>query len=122
MEEEVALLLVREPVQGQRVVPGDQMRVQGRLLAARGDRLQRLRGDGQAVADAAGLDHHVVRAPDQDLAANRGDHPTGTPGSAACGAWTARAWPAWQMATASASEAWSDTGGCGRPSSAPTIR
>ena len=30
-------------------------------------------------------------------------------------------WPAWQIATASASAAWSDAGGEGRPSSVPTI-
>ena len=122
VEEEIALLLAREPVQRQRVVAGHQMGVQGRLLAARGHRLERLGGDRQAVADAARLDHHVVGTADQDLAAHRGDHPTRTSGFLVSSACAGRAWPAWQIATASASEAWSDSGGCDRPSSAPTMR
>ena len=83
MEEEVALLLVGEPVERQRVVTGHQVGVKGCLLAPRRHRLERLRGDRHAVADAAGLDHHVVGTPDQNFAANRGDHPTRTSGSVA---------------------------------------
>ena len=86
MEEEVALLLAREPVQRQRVVAGDQVGVQGGLLAPRGHRLERLRRDRQAVADAARLDHDVVGTADEHLAANRGDHPTWTSGSLASNA------------------------------------
>ena len=81
-------------------------------LPRAGHGLQRLGRDREAVADAAGLDHDVVGPADQDLAADRGDHPTGTSrlpgGSSAC---AGRAWPAWQIATASASAAWSDCGG-----------
>src|SRR6185295_17500923 len=88
VEEEVALLLARETVQRQRVLARHEMCLEGCLLAPRGDRLERLHGNRQAVADAGRLDHHVVRAPDQNLAANRGDHPTGTSGAAA---WSAPA-------------------------------
>ncbi len=74
MQEEVPLLLAREPVKRQRVVAGDQVGVERRLLAAARNGLQGLRGDREAIADAARLDHDVVRPPDQHLAANRGDH------------------------------------------------
>ena len=122
MEEEVALLLAGEPVQRQRVVARHQVGVEGRLLAPRGHRLERLRGDRQAVADAARLDHHVVGAPDQDLAPNRGDHPTGTSGAAA--------WSALRVAdVARVADGHRERvggvvrfGGCARPSRAPTMR
>ena len=122
VEEEIALLLVREPVQGQRVVAGDQVRVQGGLLSPRGHGLERLRRDRQAVADAAGLDHDVVGTADEHLAADRGDHPTWTSDSLAANACAGRVWPAWQIATARASAVWSDCGGSGRPSRVPTMR
>ena len=73
-----------------------------------GDLAQRLGRDGQAVADPArGLDHHVVGAADRHLAGDERDHPA-TAAAAASGAWLA-----WQMATASASAAWSGRGGSG---------
>ena len=70
---------------------------------------QRLGRDGQAVADPArGLDHDVVGAADRDLAGDERDHPA-TAAAAANGAWLA-----WQMATASASAAWSGRGELGQ--------
>ena len=95
--------------------------------AGRGDRFQRLRGDRQPIADAGGVDHDVVGAADHHLAADRGDHPaTRSRGAGAphrprprC---AARRLPPWQIATASASAAWSGVGGSGSPSSVPTIR
>ena len=116
-EEEVALLLGGEAVEGQRVVAHDQVGVQRDGAAHAGDLAQRLGRDGQAVADPArGLDHHVVGAADRDLAGDERDHPA-TAAAAASGAWLA-----WQMATASASAAWSGRGGSGSESSAWTIR
>ena len=116
-QEEVALLLGGEAVEGQRVVAHDQVRVQRDGAAHAGDLAQRLGRDGQAVADPArGLDHHVVGAADRHLAGDERDHPA-TAAAAANGAWLA-----WQMATASASAAWSGRGGSGSESSAWTIR
>src|SRR6266516_6945461 len=122
MEEEVAFLLIGKPVQRQRIVAGNQVGVQSRLLAPRGHGLERLRRDRQAVPDAARLDHDVVGAANQHLAADGGDHPTRTSGSGASNTCAGRVWPAWQIATARASAAWSDSGGRGRPSSIPTMR
>ena len=89
MEEEVALLLAREPVERQRVVAGDQMRVQHRLLAAAGHPLERLGRHGEPVTDARGLDHDVIGAPHHHLPANRRDHADPTPLAAPASAWAA---------------------------------
>ena len=116
-QEEVALLLGREAVEGQRVVAHDEVGVQRHRAADAGHLAQRLGRHGQAVADAAGgLDHDVVGAADGDLAGDERDHPA-TAAAAASGAWLA-----WQMATASASAAWSGRGGSGSDSSVWTMR
>ena len=73
--EELPLVFGGEAVEGERVLAGDQLGVQEGLRAGRRDRLQGLRGDRQPVADAVGVDHHVVGAADEDLAADGGDHP-----------------------------------------------
>ena len=75
VQKEVPLLLAREAIEGQRIVACDQVGMQGRLLAPRRHRLERLRRYREAVADASRLDHHVVGAAHEHLAANRGDHP-----------------------------------------------
>ena len=75
LPEEVALLLGGEPVQRQRVVAGDQLRVQESLPAGSRNRLQGLGGDREPVADPTGVDDDVVRAANQDLTPNGGDHP-----------------------------------------------
>src|SRR5687768_4571003 len=112
MEEEVPLLLGRKAQKLHRVVADDQVGVEERLLAHGRHRLQRLGGDAQPVADAGGVDHHVIRPAKQDLSAHRRDH-----ANASCG-WPERStavWrpkcPAWQIATARASAAWSEAGG-----------
>ena len=74
LQEEIALLLAGEAVEAERVVAGDQVGVQGGVLAARRHRLQGLGGDGEAVADAARVDHDVVGATHQHLSADGGDH------------------------------------------------
>src|SRR5262249_26047434 len=111
----------------------DEVGVKRRLLSPRGNGFQGLVGDREHVADAAGLDHDMVGAADEDLAADRGDHParacgrspaapigTFAPGAPAAG--PAPAWLAWQIATASASAVWSECGGSGRPRIDPTMR
>ena len=116
-EEEVALLLGGEAVERERVVAHHEMGVQGHRAAHAGDLAQRLGRHGQAVADPArGLDHHVVGAADRHLSGDERDHPA-TAAAAANGAWLA-----WQMATASASAAWSGRGGSGSDSSVWTMR
>ena len=119
--EQVALLLGGEAVELDRVVAGDQVGVQDRLLAARRHRLQRLGRDRQPVADPAGLDHDVVgrggpgprRGPRRSSDAHRRPaRPTRPPPPCARG-------PAWQIATASASAAWSDSGGLAQPEQRP---
>ena len=113
MQEEVALLLAGEAVERHRVVADDQVRVQHRLLAAGRHGLQRLGGDGELVADAAGLDDDVVGPADKHLAADRGDHEAATARATAAVAIASRGanecegrtWLAWQIATARASAA-----------------
>ena len=116
-QEQVALLLGGEAVERQRVVADDEVGVQRDRLADRRDVAQRLGRDGEPVADAGRrLDDDVVGAPDRDLAGDEGDH------RAAATAWASGAWLAWQIATASASAAWSGVGSSGSESSACTIR
>ena len=83
--EEVALLFGGEAVEGERVLARDQLGVQEGVGAGRRDRLQRLRGDREPVADAGGVDHDVVGAPHHHLAADGGDHPA-TRSRAGCAA------------------------------------
>ena len=127
LAEEVALLLGGEAVEGERVVAGDQLGVQEGVAPGGRDRFQRLGRDGEPVADAAGVDHDVIGPAHQHLAADRGDHPAsllrGT--SADRSTPPAAGAPPWQIATASASAAWSGArrlgqarAGC-RPSAAP---
>src|ERR1700683_2475843 len=104
-------------VQGQRVVAHDQVGMQADLLADRGHVAQRLRGHRGAVADAAAQDNHVVAAAHRDLAVDQRDHAPAPASSLARGAQLA-----WQMATASASAAWSGRGSSASPSSVLTIR
>ena len=51
--------------------------MQERLAPGRRDRLQRLRRDGEPVADTAGVDDDVVGTAHHHLAADRGDHAAG---------------------------------------------
>ena len=103
-QEEVALLLGGEAVERQRVVADDQVAVQRDRLARGRDVAQRLGRDGEPVADAAAVDDDVVGAAHRDLALEQGDH------AVAASAAASGARLAWQIATASASAAWS---GCG---------
>ena len=97
-QEEVALLLGGEAVEGQRVLADDQVREQRDRLARGRHLAQRLGRDRQAVADArGGLDDDVVGAADGDLAGDERDHRAAAI-TAASGAWLA-----WQTPTASAS-------------------
>ena len=112
-QEEVALLLRVESVERELVVAHDEMRVQRGRLARGGNVLERLGRDGEAVADAAAVDHDVVGTADGDVAADERDHPVI---AIATGAWLRS-----QMATARASAAWSGRGGSGSASSAATI-
>ena len=122
MQEQVALLRAAEAIQGQGVVARDEVRVQRCLLAPRGHRLQRFRGHREPVPDSARLDHHVVGAANEHLAANGGDHPARTSVPLAASAGAALVLAAWQIATPSASAAWSDSGRSASPRSVPTIR
>ncbi len=124
VQEEVALLLAGEAVERQRVVAGDEVGVQGRLLAAGGHRLQGLGGDREPVADAGRLDHDVIGTANQNLAADRGDHPT--PDLAAARRRERVRGPARGPRGRSRPRArrrrGRTRGGRGRPSRAPTIR
>ena len=85
-QEEVALLLGGEAVEGQRVVAHDQMGVQRHRAAHAGHLAQRLGRHGQAIADpAGGLDHDVVGTADRHLPGDERDHPA-TAAAAANGA------------------------------------
>src|ERR1039458_1362262 len=97
------------------------MGVQHRLLAGRGHMVQRLRGHRGAVADAAAQQHDVVCPADHDLAPEHADH-AGAPTPAPASARASGARLTWQIATASASAAWSGAGGESKPSSAATMR
>ncbi len=108
-QEELALILGGEAVQGERVVTDDEMGVEPDLPADRRHVAERLRGDRQAVADPLAVDDDVVGPPDRDGAADERDHARAT--AAASGARFA-----WQTATASASAAWSGAGGAGSES------
>src|SRR4051812_8929406 len=110
-QEQVALLLAAEAEQRDRVVAQDRVRVQRDVLADRRHAAQRLGRHGEPVADAAGEDDDVVGPPDGDLAAHQRDHAATSP-----------TWLTWQIATASASAAWSGRGGSGSESSVWTIR
>ena len=114
-QEQVALLLGGEAVELQRVVAHDQVGVQrGRLARRAGTLAQRLGRDREPVADAA--------AGDDDVVGRGGPRPRRetsaiTPralASAACSG----APLAWQIATASASAAWS---GCGSSASESSV-
>ena len=104
-QEEIALGGRREPDEHERVVAHDQVRVERRLRADRRQLCERLRRHGEAVADTAAQQRHVLGAALGDLAAQQRDHP-----ASAAIAWASGAWFAWQIATASASEAWSEDG------------
>ncbi len=113
-QEEIALLLGREAVQLQRVVAHDQVAVERHRLAGRRHLLERLARDREPVADAVDVYDDLARpvsaarrAPAGDLAAHQRDHAVTI--AAASGARLA-----WQIATASASAAWS---GCGSSAS-----
>ena len=108
-QEEVALGLGGEAVEQQRVVADDQVGVERRRLADRGRVAQRLGRHGQPVADAAAGRRRrgrcAARRPRRSSRAiTRPRSPCRRPRRAA------RAPLAWQMATASASAAWSGRG------------
>src|SRR5262249_7394184 len=104
------------PVERQRVVAHDEVRVQRHAATHPGDLAQRLGRDREPVADAARrLDDDVVGAADRHVAGDERDHPASAAAASGAGV-------AWQMATASASAAWSGRGGSGSESSAWTIR
>ena len=115
-QEEVALLLGGEAVQQHRVVTHDQVRVRRHGLPHARHVAQRLGRHRQPVADAAARDDDVVGAADRDRALEQRDHPT-LVSAAASGAPLA-----WQIATASASAAWSGRGSSSSASSVWTIR
>ena len=115
-QEQVALGLGGEAVQRERVVADDQVGVQRGLLADRRGVAERLAGDGEPVADAAARDDDVVGPPHGDLAGEQRDH------AAAPTAARSDAPFAWQIATASASAAWSGRGRSVSDSSAWTMR
>ena len=111
-QEEVALLLAREPVQRQRVVARDQVRVKRRLLAA-----ARAPTSASPPRPPAGSRRRPTRSP---RGRGGGPGPRREPRRSSdrhlgpgrrCDRVRRRAWPAWQIATASASAAWSDSGG-----------
>ncbi len=116
-QEQVALLLGVKAEQRERVVAHDQVRVQRDLLADRRHVAQRLCRDGRAVADAVAQDHDVVGAAYGHLSAQQRDH-----APARASALDSGAQLAWQIATASASAAWSGRGSCSSASSALTMR
>ena len=94
------------------------------VLAGGRDVAQRLGRDREPVADAAAGDDDVVGAADGDLAGEEGDHQTHRPSGGGASRPPRRASAAvigaalaWQIATASASAAWS-----GRGSSASASR
>ena len=85
-------------------------------LPGAGQLAERLGGGGHAVADPAALDHGMVGAALQNLAASakRSSVRILRGGPDAFHARRALARKAWQIASASASAAWSDSGGSGR--------
>ena len=89
-----------------------------------GHRLQRLGRDRQPVADAAGVDRRRGRdaAPSPLRGRRRSSGRLAETASSRQRRRFPPVAPPWQIATASASAAWSGVGGSGRPSSVPTIR
>src|SRR5215213_4061733 len=85
-EEQVAFLLGGEAIQRDRVVAQDEVRVQGRLLAPGRDGLQGLGGHGEPVADAGGVDDHMVGTAHQHLSCDRGDQVAAPPARCPSGA------------------------------------
>ena len=98
LEEELPLGRVREAVELEHVLPNVEVGVDRDLGSALG-LPQRARRRGDQVADSADVDEQAVRRPRDRLAPETGDHAvTFRSGGAS----------AWQTATASASDAWSD--------------
>src|SRR5438093_10250676 len=92
-----------EPEEVHPVVAHDEVGVQRDLVARRRDVAQRLRRHREPVTHAAAEHDHVIRAPNGDLALDERDHD-------AASAVASGARLRWQMATASASAAWSGRG------------
>src|SRR5262249_31109771 len=111
--EQLALLGVCEPVELECVLPYDEVRLDRQLLRPLGEP-QRCGRRRDEVADAADVEHEPVGAPRDGLPAEARDHPDTVRSSG--GAST------WQMATASASAAWSGRGSRSRPRIVFTIR
>src|SRR6185503_20527383 len=98
LDEELTLAGVGEAVELEHVLADVEVRVHGDLGGALG-LAQRAAGRGDEVPDAADVDEQAVGRAGDRLAAQPGDHPaTFRSGGAR----------AWQTATASASDAWSD--------------
>ena len=125
-QEQLALLLGGESVQLQGVVADDHVAVQEHLVADRRHVPERLGRHRQPVADPAAVDHDVVAAADRDGAGDQGDHPARRrrpgPHRVPTSARTSGARFRSQIATASASAAWSGEGGPDNASSRATIR
>src|SRR5207253_10375776 len=110
--EELALGRLREPVELERVLAHVQVRLEGHLSPALGEARGR-RSHRDRVADAADLEHELVARARDRLAPEPRDHPAALSSGDAS---------AWQIATASASEACCGVGGVRIPRMAITMR
>ena len=118
-DEQPALALAREPVERERVLAHDEMRVQLHRLRVIARRARRGRRGVDAQADAAHLDDQAVGVDLGQAAAQARDHRAAR---ARAKRSPARALQAWQRASASASAAWSLSGAAGSESSWRTMR